>query len=161
MDHGRQHRLVLEAQTFTPIFRTYFAPFFFDSVKRNAGNIFVNFLCDRGYFQIDLAILTSRLSSREPPAVWPHFWAGANSGKRLRTAWWMMVLPLARAHQNLPTITLAVGACGERGALMNPILAEHTGLPRFSLTRAFGRPTLIHHPCCSSLFTCRPPLQSF
>lgn len=67
MDHGRRRRLVLEAQTFTPIFRTVFAPFFFDSIKRNPGNILGNFLSDRGYFQIDLDMLTSRLSSREPP----------------------------------------------------------------------------------------------
>lgn len=64
--------------------------------------------------------------------MWPHFWAGANSGKRLKTAWWVMALPSATAHQNLPTITLAVGARGERRTLMNPIPAEHTGLLHFS-----------------------------
>lgn len=150
MDHARRHRLGLEAQTFTPIFRTFSAPFFFDSIKRNVGNILGKFLYDRGCFQIDLEVLTSRLSSREPPCRVATFLG--------RCRRWMMVLPSATAHQNLPTITLAVGACGERRALMNPILAEHTGLPRFFLTCAFGRPTLIHHPC--SLFTCRPPLPS-
>lgn len=51
--------------------------------------------------------------------------------ERLAGVWWMMGLPSATAHLNSPVITLAVRACGEASALMNPIPAELTGLPRF------------------------------
>lgn len=51
--------------------------------------------------------------------------------ERLAGVWWMMGLPSATAHLNSPVITLAVRACGEASALMNPIHAELTGLPRF------------------------------
>lgn len=73
-------------------------------------------------------------------------------------SWWMMVLPSATAHLNSPVITLAVRACGEESALMNPIPAELTGLPHFSslmlLEASFYPPLLLlpYHSSFSYLF---------
>lgn len=64
----------------------------------------------------------------------------------------MMVLPSATAHLNSPVITLAVRACGEESALMNPVPAVLTGLPRFFLTHAFGSQLI-----SSSLTSARQP----
>lgn len=106
----------------------------------------------------------SRLNSGEPPRQAAMFLGKRRLWERLGSAWWMMVLPSATAHLNLPVIALAVGACGEESALMNAIPAELTGLPRFSslmLLEANFNPPLSLLPYHSSLFVSLPPLPSF